>query len=91
VAGRVGKVVILTLLPRRASIGGMKGLRIKKNRQSKASGNDNNEYRIADDDWQCALQTVNVEQDQNVRNDIGLWGRSLHAETDGQVFARRQW
>jgi alpha-glucosidase (family GH31 glycosyl hydrolase) len=46
--------------------------------------NDNNEYRIADDDWQCALQTVNVEQDQNVRNDIGLWGRSLHAELMGK-------
>ena len=46
--------------------------------------NDNNEYTVPDDDWQCALQTVAGERDQSVRSDIGLWGRSLHTELMGK-------
>lgn len=45
--------------------------------------NDNNEYTIPDDDWQCALQ-ANIKQEQGVGNDVGLWGRSLHAELMGK-------
>jgi alpha-glucosidase (family GH31 glycosyl hydrolase) len=46
--------------------------------------NDNNEYTIADDDWQCALQTVSGDRGQIARNDVGLWGRSLHTELMGK-------
>lgn len=42
--------------------------------------NDNNEYTIPDDGWQCALQADVIDRDRNVGNDIGLWGRSLHTE-----------
>lgn len=46
--------------------------------------NDNNEYTIPDDDWQCALQTDVVERDQNVPKDVGLWGRAMHCELMGK-------
>lgn len=46
--------------------------------------NDNNEYTIPDDDWQCALQTDVVERDQNVTKDVGLWGRAMHCELMGK-------
>jgi alpha-glucosidase (family GH31 glycosyl hydrolase) len=46
--------------------------------------NDNNEYTIPDDDWQCALENDVVERDQNVGNKIGLWGRAMHCELMGK-------
>ena len=46
--------------------------------------NDNNEYTIPSDDWQCALDTDVVKQDQGVGNDIGLWGRAMHCELMGK-------
>ena len=42
--------------------------------------NDNNEYTIPDDDWQCALETDVVERDENVTKNVGLWGRAIHCE-----------
>ena len=42
--------------------------------------NDNNEYTISDDDWQCALQTVDAARVPDHRADVGLWGRSMHTE-----------
>ncbi|KAK8111264.1 glycosyl hydrolase family 31 [Apiospora kogelbergensis] len=48
-----------------------------------AMWNDNNEYNIPSDDWQCALETVNVPGGV-ARNDIGLWGRALHTELMGK-------
>jgi alpha-glucosidase (family GH31 glycosyl hydrolase) len=44
-----------------------------------AMWNDNNEYNIPSDDWQCALETVPVPHGQK-RKDIGLWGRAVHTE-----------
>ena len=46
--------------------------------------NDNNEYTISDDDWQCALQTVQAARIQDNRADIGLWGRAMHTELMGK-------
>lgn len=46
--------------------------------------NDNNEYTIPDDDWQCALETNVVERDQNVGKGVGLWGRAMHCELMGK-------
>ncbi|KAK8066413.1 Neutral alpha-glucosidase C [Apiospora hydei] len=48
-----------------------------------AMWNDNNEYNIPSDDWQCALETINVPQGET-RHDIGLWGRALHTELMGK-------
>ncbi|KAH7370951.1 neutral alpha-glucosidase [Rhexocercosporidium sp. MPI-PUGE-AT-0058] len=42
--------------------------------------NDNNEYTIPDDDWQCALDG----KSSDFGNQIGLWGRSLHTELMGK-------
>jgi alpha-glucosidase (family GH31 glycosyl hydrolase) len=42
--------------------------------------NDNNEYTIPDDDWQCALETGVLWKDQSVGKKIGLWGRPIHCE-----------
>lgn len=38
--------------------------------------NDNNEYTIPDDGWQCALHDLN----SGAGSTVGLWGRSLHTE-----------
>ncbi|KAK7966671.1 Neutral alpha-glucosidase C [Apiospora aurea] len=48
-----------------------------------AMWNDNNEYNIPSDDWQCALETINVPKGE-IRHDIGLWGRALHTELMGK-------
>ncbi len=40
--------------------------------------NDNNEYTIPDDNWQCALNDADQETESG--RSIGLWGRSLHTE-----------
>lgn len=42
--------------------------------------NDNNEYTIPDDDWQCALDG----RSSDFGNTVGLWGRSLHTELMGK-------
>ncbi|KAH8812440.1 neutral alpha-glucosidase [Xylogone sp. PMI_703] len=46
--------------------------------------NDNNEYTIADDDWQCALENDDWDLKETVGNNVGLWGRSLHTELMGK-------
>ncbi|KXJ90216.1 glycosyl hydrolases family 31-domain-containing protein, partial [Microdochium bolleyi] len=48
-----------------------------------AMWNDNNEYNIPSDDWQCALKTVPVPEGED-RADIGLWGRAIHTELMGK-------
>ncbi len=45
--------------------------------------NDNNEYTIPDDNWQCALK--NADQETESGNRIGLWGRSMHTELMGKA------
>lgn len=45
--------------------------------------NDNNEYTIADDYWQCALDNEPALR-KTVGDHIGLWGRSLHTELMGK-------
>ncbi|KOS17137.1 Alpha-glucosidase 2 [Escovopsis weberi] len=52
--------------------------------------NDNNEYVVPDDGWQCALDqpSLRVPEDLGVsahRRDIGLWGRSLQTELHGKA------
>ncbi|KAH6669850.1 neutral alpha-glucosidase [Halenospora varia] len=46
--------------------------------------NDNNEYTIPDDDWECALERDNQVSDQKVGNHVGIWGRALHTELMGK-------
>ncbi|KAI1500411.1 family 31 glycosyl hydrolase [Biscogniauxia marginata] len=48
-----------------------------------AMWNDNNEYNIPNDDWQCALETIPVPEGET-RKDVGLWGRALHTELNGK-------
>lgn len=45
--------------------------------------NDNNEYTIPDDNWQCALNDADQETESG--RSIGLWGRSLHTELMGKA------
>ncbi len=45
--------------------------------------NDNNEYTIPDDSWQCALNDTD-QRPAETGNSIGLWGRSLHTELMGK-------
>ncbi|PTD07735.1 Alpha-glucosidase 2 [Fusarium culmorum] len=51
--------------------------------------NDNNEYTIPDDEWQCALNVgkdiLNVPEGLEKRPQVGLWGRSLHTELNGKA------
>ncbi|KZV98128.1 neutral alpha-glucosidase, partial [Exidia glandulosa HHB12029] len=48
--------------------------------------NDNNEYTIADDAWQCALDVVGQgsKERAGARSDLGLWGRALNTELMGK-------
>lgn len=48
-----------------------------------AMWNDNNEYNTPDDNWQCALETVEVPAGETRKN-IGYWGRALHTELNGK-------
>ncbi|OTB10370.1 glycoside hydrolase family 31 protein [Daldinia sp. EC12] len=48
-----------------------------------AMWNDNNEYNLPNDDWQCALETVTVPPGES-RKYVGLWGRALHTELMGK-------
>jgi alpha-glucosidase (family GH31 glycosyl hydrolase) len=45
--------------------------------------NDNNEYTIPDDDWQCALNNIDAVTSET-GNAVGLWGRSMHTELMGK-------
>lgn len=46
--------------------------------------NDNNEYTIPDDEWQCALEDDCAGLGDSVGNQVGLWGRALHTELMGK-------
>ncbi|KIH93902.1 alpha-glucosidase [Sporothrix brasiliensis 5110] len=48
-----------------------------------AMWNDNNEYNIFSDDWECALETVPIPASLTSRK-IGLWGRAMHTELMGK-------
>lgn len=60
-----------------------KGVRDLKNVGIDVMWNDNNEYNVPSDDWQCALDTVPIPEGQT-RKDVGLWGRALHTELMGK-------
>ncbi|KAI1339685.1 glycoside hydrolase family 31 protein [Xylariaceae sp. FL0016] len=45
--------------------------------------NDNNEYNLPNDNWQCALETIPVPEGVTSKN-VGLWGRALHTELNGK-------
>jgi alpha-glucosidase (family GH31 glycosyl hydrolase) len=45
--------------------------------------NDNNEYNIPRDDWECALETVDIP-DGETSKQVGLWGRALNTELMGK-------
>lgn len=44
--------------------------------------NDNNEFTIADDYWECALDedSLNKPNESDLSHHVGLWGRSLNTE-----------
>jgi len=47
--------------------------------------NDNNEYTIPHDGWQCALDEPSVLQDgAEYGQEVGFWGRALNAELMGK-------
>ncbi|QIX00676.1 hypothetical protein AMS68_006193 [Peltaster fructicola] len=50
--------------------------------------NDNNEYLVPNDSWQCAMDQLDMKAAQSSskqsRCDIGLWGRALHTELMGK-------
>ncbi|KAI1464834.1 glycoside hydrolase family 31 protein [Daldinia caldariorum] len=48
-----------------------------------AMWNDNNEYNLPNDDWQCALETIAVPPGEP-RKHVGFWGRALHTELMGK-------
>ena len=52
--------------------------------------NDNNEYTITDDDWQCKLDNpLLADKDGNLpckdRPEVGLWGRFVNTELHGKA------
>ncbi|KPM34915.1 hypothetical protein AK830_g11658 [Neonectria ditissima] len=49
--------------------------------------NDNNEYTITDDEWECALDlpSLDVPGRAKARPQVGLWGRGLHTELHGKA------
>ncbi|KAH6615902.1 glycoside hydrolase family 31 protein [Chaetomium sp. MPI-SDFR-AT-0129] len=55
--------------------------------------NDNNEYTIPDDDWQCALDlpllsslpNVPIPQPGVASRKVGVWGRNMHTELHGKA------
>jgi alpha-glucosidase (family GH31 glycosyl hydrolase) len=48
--------------------------------------NDNNEYTLPSDSWQCALDEPNLIQDgQDYGKDVGFWGRALNTELMGKA------
>lgn len=55
-----------------------------------AMWNDNNEYNIPSDDWQCALDLpaklaeLSIPNGLENKKEIGLWGRAMHTELMGK-------
>ncbi|CAK7246382.1 MAG: hypothetical protein STHCBS139747_008012 [Sporothrix thermara] len=50
-----------------------------------AMWNDNNEYNIFSDDWECALETVpSPAPPGKISPKVGLWGRAMHTELMGK-------
>ncbi|KAK1522978.1 glycosyl hydrolase family 31 [Colletotrichum paranaense] len=49
--------------------------------------NDNNEYTVPDDEWQCALEKTDIIPipDGLSRKDVGIWGRAIHTELMGKA------
>ncbi|WQF85263.1 Putative glycoside hydrolase family 31, galactose mutarotase-like domain superfamily [Colletotrichum destructivum] len=49
--------------------------------------NDNNEYTVPDDDWQCALEKTDLVPipEGLSRKDVGIWGRAIHTELMGKA------
>ncbi|KAK3185737.1 hypothetical protein K4F52_005602 [Lecanicillium sp. MT-2017a] len=49
--------------------------------------NDNNEYVVNDDSWECALNLPGLEIPEELkgRPQIALWGRNLHTELHGKA------
>ncbi|KAM0812766.1 putative Glycoside hydrolase family 31 N-terminal domain-containing protein [Seiridium cardinale] len=60
-----------------------KGVRDLKDVGIDVMWNDNNEYNIPRDDWECALETVAVPEGET-RKHIGLWGRAVNTELMGK-------
>ncbi|CAG9992939.1 unnamed protein product [Clonostachys byssicola] len=62
---------------------------VKKLRKQGIEGiwNDNNEYTITDDNWECGLdnQLLQVPQTHEKSRQVGVWGRSLHTELHGRA------
>ncbi|RYP29968.1 hypothetical protein DL766_005114 [Monosporascus sp. MC13-8B] len=59
------------------------GVRELKRAGIDAMWNDNNEYNITNDEWQCALDNIPIPPGET-RKHIGLWGRALHTELNGK-------
>ncbi|KAF2664944.1 hypothetical protein BT63DRAFT_482846 [Microthyrium microscopicum] len=49
--------------------------------------NDNNEYTIPNDGWECKLDNPAVEAngDESTRKDVGFWGRAIQTELMGKA------
>ncbi|KAL2872870.1 hypothetical protein SGCOL_011990 [Colletotrichum sp. CLE4] len=49
--------------------------------------NDNNEYTVPDDEWQCALEKTDLVPipEGLSRKDVGIWGRAIHSELMGKA------
>ncbi|TDZ16850.1 Alpha-glucosidase 2 [Colletotrichum orbiculare MAFF 240422] len=49
--------------------------------------NDNNEYTVPDDQWQCALEKTDLVPipEGLDRKDVGIWGRAIHTELMGKA------
>jgi alpha-glucosidase (family GH31 glycosyl hydrolase) len=49
--------------------------------------NDNNEYTITDDDWQCALDLPSLQIPPGAEKtpQVGVWGRNMHTELHGKA------
>ena len=60
-----------------------KGVKDLKDVGIDAMWNDNNEYNLPSDDWQCALENVSLPC-KDISKSVGLWGRALHTELNGK-------
>ncbi|KAI6778970.1 Alpha-glucosidase-like protein [Emericellopsis cladophorae] len=49
--------------------------------------NDNNEYTVTHDDWECALNdpSLHVPDGAEKRPQVGFWGRFVHTELHGKA------
>ncbi|KAB5575352.1 glycosyl hydrolases family 31-domain-containing protein, partial [Coniochaeta sp. 2T2.1] len=59
------------------------GCRALKDVGIDAMWNDNNEYNMPSDAWECALETVPVPAGVDKAH-VGLWGRAMHTELMGK-------